>query len=266
MKASATIKELATALAKAQSEFGSVERGHTAKVKTRSGGDYEFNYADLASYLSACRVPLANNGLSFLQEAKVNGDLVSVTTLLLHASGESIEAEPFTLKVVGQGEDKTVTPQVIGSGVTYARRYSLSSLIGMASEADDDGNIASGNHAETKKREALPACPACGKTESTIIGKPEFGGGFVCYGKKNNGCGHKWQAGEVPNEPTLPSDAKNADELSALWKKVPKDLHKSSGPEFHRRAAELGLVWVSSKGFVPASDPVKKQREPGQEG
>jgi hypothetical protein len=40
---------------------------------------------------------------------------------------------------------------------------------------------------------ALPACPKCGTNKSTIRGKEEYGGGFVCFAKKNNGCGQKWK-------------------------------------------------------------------------
>lgn len=201
MKRSESIKELAAALAKAQTQFESAERDHTAKVETRTGGSYSFDYADLAAYLSVCRKPLGDNGLSYLQEPIVRDRSVSVTTLLMHASGEWIESEPLTLDLLGQGTPPVVTPQVVGSAITYARRYSLSALTGMASEADDDGNLASGNRADTAKREpreALPECPVCKSNKSTIVGKPEFGGGFVCYGKKNGGCGYKWHADSAP--------------------------------------------------------------------
>lgn len=75
-------------------------------------------------------------GLAYAQEALTNADkgMVGVTTLLTHESGEWIEFEPLFLKADKQ------TAQGYGSAITYARRYSLSSAFGIASETDDDGN------------------------------------------------------------------------------------------------------------------------------
>jgi hypothetical protein len=66
-------------------------------------------------------------------------------------------------------------------------------------------NIYRGFHERTKTeqgenrssggRSKAPPCPKCGNTDATIVGKPEYGGGFVCYRAKG-GCGHKWQAGQ----------------------------------------------------------------------
>ena len=101
MKRSENIGKLSASLAKAQIDFEAAGREHTAKVAMRNGGTYSFNYADLAAYLDVCRKPLGNNGLSYVQEATVNGNKVSVVTLLSHESGEFIEAEPLVLTIVG---------------------------------------------------------------------------------------------------------------------------------------------------------------------
>lgn len=218
MKRSEQINELAAALSKAQKDFEAAERGHIAKVETRKGGSYSFNYADLASYLDVCREPLGSNGLSFIQEPIRKGNEVTVTTLLLHSSGQWIESEPLIMTITGQGEDSIITPQAVGSAITYARRYSLSAMIGMASEVDDDGNTASGNRAETGKREPLSACPHCGKTDSVIVGKPEYGGGFLCFAKKQ-GCGHKWQAEQKPADAPV---SNHTDSFKVWLAEIPK--------------------------------------------
>lgn len=177
MKRSESVKEIAGALAKAQVQFESAIRDHTAKVQMKSGGQYSFAYADLAAYLDVCRKPLGDNGIAFLQEAIVKGREVSVTTLLIHASGESIESEPFVLSIVSRGGDGGIDPQSVGSAVTYARRYSLASLIGMASEVDDDGNRASGNKAtienNNRQQNAPPVSNGSSQTTKFVAPPPD---------------------------------------------------------------------------------------------
>jgi hypothetical protein len=211
MKRSEPINELAAALSKAQKQFEAAERAHVAKVTSKKGegSSYTFNYADLQAYLDVCREPLADNGLSFVQEPTCKGNIVSVTTLLMHSSGQWLESEPLELVLTGE----TLTPQVIGSGITYARRYSLSALTGMASEQDDDGNSASGNTATTGPREEKPACPKCGHNRAVIHGDEKYGGGWVCW-KKKDGCGEKWQ--DVAHLPDAPPPKAEAGKLSKL--------------------------------------------------
>lgn len=98
-------------------------------------------YADLSSIVEACRGPLSSNGLAFAQLVTSTPDGVTVTTRLLHSSGEQVEA-PCWMPVAQK------TPQAYGSAITYARRYSLSALVGVAAE-DDDGNAATGVGAKT---------------------------------------------------------------------------------------------------------------------
>jgi hypothetical protein len=208
VRTSETINELAAALAKAQGEFTAAERAHVAKVQSKKGesSSYSYNYADLAAYLDVCREPLAKNGLAFIQSPKVNGVVVSVTTLLVHSSGQFWESDPLEMTAAD------MVPQTIGSILTYCRRYSLSSSIGMASEADDDAMSGSGFNGESAKRER-PPCPNCGKTEHVIKGKEEFGGGWLCW-KNKGGCGEKWQ--DKPAEPAPKSPAKQVAEQHGM--------------------------------------------------
>ena len=229
MKKSEQLDQLAAALATAQGQFTAAERDYTAKVATRKGGEYQFNYADLAAYLDVCRGPLSENGIAVLQEPVADGRKARVTTLIVHKSGQWIEFDPLELEVAFKEQGETPTPQEMGSLITYARRYSQSAALNMASEADDDGNAASGNQAQTGKRHALPPCPKCGENTAVIIGKPEYGGGYVCFGKKG-GCGWKWQPGhEHDVQPPPDSDpVKRAREAAAAHGMTTGDQIKKS--------------------------------------
>lgn len=126
--ASPSLAALAGALAKAQGEI-------TGAAKDKTNPHFKNAYADLASVWEACRAPLSKHGLSVLQPASADGAKVTVTTLLLHSSGEFVSSD---LTMTAQQN----TPQGIGSCITYARRYALASMVGIAPE-DDDGNAAS---------------------------------------------------------------------------------------------------------------------------
>lgn len=141
MKTSDSIAKLAPALLKAQREV-------KAAVKTGTNPHFKNRYAPLEEVISACKDSLNANGITFLQGAEpTNGDTLDLTTRLLHESGEWIEST-LSMKPV------KVDPQGIGSCITYARRYALAAICGMASEEDDDGNAAS--QPETPKKETKP--------------------------------------------------------------------------------------------------------------
>lgn len=127
--------ELAAALARAQGEFGTIRKGRTANVQTRTGGSYSYGFADLATVLEAVRPALSKHELALVQLPTVRlvdgAAFVQVETLLVHSSGASI-ATVLELPV------DAATPQAIGSGMTYARRYSLLALLGIAAEDEDD--------------------------------------------------------------------------------------------------------------------------------
>jgi hypothetical protein len=135
MNSSPSIKELAAALAKAQSEFPKIPRDRTVEVATRSGGKYKFAYAPLDTIMDKIRPVLKSNGLAFMQS--LNGE--SLSTTLLHTSGEWLASDPMPVRVADSG------PQAFGSAITYARRYALTAILGIVTEDDDDGNAAEGN-------------------------------------------------------------------------------------------------------------------------
>jgi len=133
MKKSETIKELAAALAKAAEEFPVIERGRTAKVVTKAGGSYSYEYADLDDILSAVRKPLAKNGVTLSHDCIVVRDNdgmtigVETTAELLHASGEWKQSAPLYIPCDGTMS----AAQLIGSGCTYGKRYTAQDILGL---------------------------------------------------------------------------------------------------------------------------------------
>jgi len=125
------LNELAAALAKAQGKMDSAS-------KDSSNPHFQSKYASLASCWDACREPLSVNGLAVVQRVKqATGQVVVVETLLLHSSGQWLRQD------VRLPVDKP-TAQSVGSAITYARRYGLTAMVGIAPDDDDDGNAASG--------------------------------------------------------------------------------------------------------------------------
>jgi hypothetical protein len=126
---SESIAALAAALSKAQADI-------TGALKDSSNPFFKSKYADLASCWDACRKQLAANNLAVIQTTEVTeGGTVLVTTLA-HSSGEWMRG---TLPVV----TKDNGPQAQGSGITYARRYALAAIVGLA-QIDDDAEAAQG--------------------------------------------------------------------------------------------------------------------------
>jgi hypothetical protein len=152
MRMSATIGKLAEALAAAQAEM-------EGAVKDATNPHFRSKYADLASIRDACR-PLAKHGIAHLQPTRAEGPHVTVTTLLVHSSGEWI-AEDLTL-TAGQN-----TPQAVGSAITYGRRYGLAAMVGIAPE-DDDGEAAEPRNAPAHVPAPAPPPRAAKPVKATV--------------------------------------------------------------------------------------------------
>lgn len=130
MEHSETIGELAGALSLSQGEMLDPVADESATIPGKEGkSGYSYKYSDLAGYLKAARPVLSKNGLAIVQPVSSTGNSVTVTTTLLHKSGEWIR-EALTMAASG-------TPQAVGGVITYARRYSLASMLGLATEDDD---------------------------------------------------------------------------------------------------------------------------------
>lgn len=118
--------KLATALSKAQAEFSPI-----VKELEVSFGTTKYKYADLAAVIDATKDALGKNGLAVTQCAEFMGERFVMHTRLIHADGGEVSSY-WPLPAGGK-------PQEMGSALTYARRYSLSAVLNVASEADDDG-------------------------------------------------------------------------------------------------------------------------------
>lgn len=117
------INELGAALAKAQGEI-------EAATKNAQNPHFRNTYADLAAVWDACRAPLSKNGLSVIQTVETDEDGFCLVTTLCHSSGQWIDSRMHLLLTK---QDM----QGLGSAITYARRYSLASIVGIAQEEDD---------------------------------------------------------------------------------------------------------------------------------
>ena len=130
---SQTIGKLAAALSKAQDTMEAPGKGREAKIESQKGR-YSYKYADLADIIDCYRKPLSSNGLALTQPIVLRGSQMVLLTVLVHESGEWIASE-YPLRMYER-------PQEQGSAITYARRYAVSSLLGIAAEDDDDGKRA----------------------------------------------------------------------------------------------------------------------------
>jgi hypothetical protein len=123
------MKQIATALVKAQKAFGPA-------LKSSTNPHFQSRYADLAACVEAVMDGLNDNGIALIQKCYDCANGVMVETMFVHESGEMLECG--ILHVPASKQD----PQGYGSALTYARRYSLMAACGIAPE-DDDGNAAS---------------------------------------------------------------------------------------------------------------------------
>jgi hypothetical protein len=136
-RSSETVAALASALAKAQAELINPEKSLTATIRTGRLGDGErsFRYAPLSSGLDIVRKTLGQHEIATLQTTAIDqtAGMVNLTTTLAHASGEWIASDWPVCAVA-----ETANPQRMGAALTYARRYALFTLVGIAGEDDLD--------------------------------------------------------------------------------------------------------------------------------
>ncbi|MBJ8054914.1 ERF family protein [Bacillus cereus] len=135
MKMSETTKEIFSAFAKFQ---GEVNNPKTTQVNPQ----FRSKYSPLDVVINEVKPILAKYGLAVNQSTGSEGENIVIKTLLMHESGEWMESDPLVLPAyqLGKGGAKNYTAQGAGSAITYGRRYSLSAILGIASESDDDGN------------------------------------------------------------------------------------------------------------------------------
>jgi len=141
------IGKLAEALAAAQGEIAAPKKGRTATIKTDKA-TYQYAYADLADVIECYRKPLSAHGLALTQAMRVQDGHIILSTKLLHLSDQWIASE-YPIQSYNR-------PQEQGSAITYARRYAVTALLGIAAEDDDDGQAAQDGTAKAQEK-AKPA-------------------------------------------------------------------------------------------------------------
>jgi hypothetical protein len=137
-RSSESVAALAAALAKAQAELVNPEKSLIATVQTGRAGEWEernFRYASLASGLDIVRKTLGQHEIATVQTTAVDqaGGLVNLTSMLVHASGEWIASDWPVCPI-----SDLASPRRMGAALTYARRYALFTLVGIAGEDDLD--------------------------------------------------------------------------------------------------------------------------------
>jgi len=136
-RSSDTIGNLAAALAKAQLELVNPEKSLAATIRSEGGSGVEqtFRYAPLSSGLEIVRKTLGQHEIATVQTTAVDqtAGIINLTTVLAHSSGEWIASDWPVCAITD-----TATPHRMGAALTYARRYALFTLVGIAGEDDLD--------------------------------------------------------------------------------------------------------------------------------
>jgi ERF superfamily len=184
-RSSDTVAALASALAKAQAELINPEKSLTATIRSGRPGERErsFRYAPLSSGLDIVRKTLGQHEIATLQTTAIDqtAGMVNLTTTLAHASGEWIASDWPVCPVA-----ETANPQRMGAALTYARRYALFTLVGIAGEDDLDApDLCDG-----------PASLLPSAAERSF--KPKDGQSRVPPRTPGNGHGHGGRKGEIP--------------------------------------------------------------------
>ena len=192
-RSSETVAALASALAKAQAELINPEKSLTATIRTGRPGDGErsFRYAPLSSGLDIVRKTLGQHEIATLQTTAIDqtAGMVNLTTTLAHASGEWIASDWPVCPIA-----ETANPQRMGAALTYARRYALFTLVGIAGEDDVDApDLCDGPRSQTSSADEHPLMPRNGQPRVPPPRKPG-------NGQRRNSMDGEWLAPLEPEQ------------------------------------------------------------------
>lgn len=170
MRCSEETDEIASALSRAQAQFPTIPKSHEAVIPTKTGGSYRYVYADLSDVVEAVRDILGQHELAVAQMPEMAEDGTPVlTTRVMHKSGQWMEGT-MRLSVAD------LSPQSLGSAITYARRYAFCSALGVISDQDDDGALAQrayGDNAPRRRRPPSSSTPTAGPSAPRRTSKPD---------------------------------------------------------------------------------------------
>jgi hypothetical protein len=164
-RSSESVAALASALAKAQAELINPEKSLTATIRTGRVGEGErsFRYAPLSSGLDIVRKTLGQHEIATMQTTAIDPTvgMVNLTTTLAHASGEWIASDWPVCPIA-----ETANPQRMGAALTYARRYALFTLVGIAGEDDLDApDLCDGSRSPTPSADERSLKPRDGQPQ-----------------------------------------------------------------------------------------------------
>src|SRR5262245_55143774 len=170
-RSSDSIGAIATALAKAQAELTNPEKSLVATIRSPfpQQDDRTFRYAPLSSGLDIVRKVLGKHEIATIQTTSIESGLIRLCTVLAHASGEWVSSD---WPVCPSSE--MTAPQRMGTALTYARRYALFTLVGIAGEDDLNAPELPASKLEKGSSGALPsnrATPPIART-GQMSGKP----------------------------------------------------------------------------------------------
>jgi hypothetical protein len=226
-RSSDRVGALAAALAKAQAEIANPEKSLTATIVSPfpREGSRTFRYAPLSSGLDLVRKCLGQHEIATVQTTAIDADsgLIRLTTTLVHASGEWIASDWPVCAV-----SETGAPHRMGAALTYARRYALFTLVGIAGEDDLDA----------------PDLPATGLSPraETSPPKPERGAGLTGHPSPSPAPGRSLQPPEKrartqrPQPPSLSPDASED-----LRRQLMSELEQLGSPEVFATWAHRAL-------------------------
>jgi hypothetical protein len=157
MNASDEINELAAALAKARGEFPAIPKHRTATVVMKSGGKYSYSYADISDVLDAITPALSKHGLCVTQHTVLDKLDMNLETWLIHSSGQYIWSIYPVCSIASDHK-------MMGAALTYARRFSLTAVVGVAADDDGDGE----NAARVEREVPMPHIPERAPSEPAV--------------------------------------------------------------------------------------------------
>lgn len=243
--------EVAAAFAAAQAEFTLVRMNKKAIAR----GGREYPYADLAAIFEATKPALNKHGLSVFHQIGIeygNGTRVTATPILLHKTGKFLRGEPCTI-ICADG-----TPHSVGSGITYSKRYSLSSILGVAADEDDDAGSAMpdqktpGPRKEEKAEPPKPAPRSRGRKAATDPGLEQFVNGSL--NPKYQTMNGLLSEGQINELQTAVSKAKIDPGKFILW------VSKKYGPV--KKSFDLKKEWFDEIMLILKDKPDIISKEP----
>lgn len=137
-----------TAFSKLQGDLRTVPFDSSVRVKSKTGAEFGYSYASLTAICEAIREPMKQHGFGYNQKIYSRDGKYFVETIISHSCGWCVNSGELELRLANSGM------QDLGSASTYAKRYQLCALLGLASDEDDDGT-----RADNKPSQAQPKKP-----------------------------------------------------------------------------------------------------------